>query len=345
MYDFIKPISGGLILLLKPRYLPLIVHFNQALIQRLDPDHPKIPQINNTTRSFMSGYHGEKATDYHLEFLNDKNHLIFGGLRLPDGEHYFQIDTPVLSRKFILLLETKNMKDELTFTKEQFKQASNYGEKGYKHPIIQVNHHKEQLQAWLNKHKLPQLPIIPLVVLSHPSAIIKITEPELLKQVCKVDNLKNKILEITAPYTKDIVTTRELKKMANLLLKDDTPSFPNFQTKYRIPIEDVSPGVCCPKCFTFQMLRKDRIWVCPHCLCHSKDTYLDALLDYFLLYKLTINNKEFREFLGFDTMKTASYLLSTLNLPTTGSKKGRIYHRPSDFLDQLESRYNRSKDE
>lgn len=91
-------------------------------------------------------------------------------------------------------------------------------------------------------------------------------------------------------------------------------------------------------------MRKDRVWVCPHCFNHSKDAYYDALLDYFLFIKATITNREFREYLGIDSIKTASKLLTALNLPATGQKKGRIYHRPRDFLDQLEARYNRSKD-
>ncbi|KKK37928.1 hypothetical protein WQ57_10595 [Mesobacillus campisalis] len=91
------------------------------------------------------------------------------------------------------------------------------------------------------------------------------------------------------------------------------------------------------------MMRKDRVFVCPHCFAHSKNAYQDALLDYFLLERATISNREFREFIGVDSVKTANKMLSSLNLPYSCEKKGRVYHRPEDFLFQLEERYHRLK--
>lgn len=332
-------------MILKPRPIPLNVLFCHALIPRLDPAHPKIPQIEKDLRSFLSGYRGEKTTDYHLAFINDKKHHLFGGIRLPHGEHFFQMDTPILSRKYILILETKNFGGELSFTPQQFSQTSYYGQRGYKGPIAQVTRHKEQLHDWLKTHHLPtDIPIIPLVVLSNPSAIIKTNDPDILQKVCKVENLKNKIFELTSSYSEDILTDRSLKKISNLLLKDDTTLYPGPQKTYGLSPLELFPGARCHICHSYQLVRKDRVWVCPHCLNHSKDAYFDALLDYFLFIKDTITNREFREYLGIDSVKTASKLLTSLNLPTTGQKKGRIYHRPTDFLDQLEFRYNRLKD-
>ncbi|MCM3586898.1 NERD domain-containing protein [Mesobacillus maritimus] len=326
---------------IKPRPIPLNVHFSQALIPRLPSNHPKIPLIERDLRSFMSGYRGEKATEYHLNFLDDKKHHIFGGLRLPHEQHHFQMDTPILSRKYILILETKNIGGELYFTEEQFSQESFYGRKGYKNPIVQVNRHKEQLQDWLESHRLPTIPLIPLVVLSNPSAIIRTDDPSILKKVCKVENLKNKLLDLTSSYTKDHLTERSLKKASRLLLEDDTPLFPEVHKSYGLSPQEIIPGIRCPKCFSYRMMRIDRVWVCPHCLYHSNETYHDAILDYFLFHKTTMTNREFRQYLGIDSVNTANKLLRLLNLPSTGSNKGRIYHRPTDFLDQLETRYHR----
>lgn len=43
------------------------------------------------------------------------------------------------------------------------------------HPILQVNRQKSQLQYFLQKHNLPNVPVIPLVIISYPSTIIKAT--------------------------------------------------------------------------------------------------------------------------------------------------------------------------
>jgi hypothetical protein len=234
------------------------------------------------------------------------------------------------------------MGGELDFSTGQFSQNSYYGKKGYKNPIVQVNRHKEQLQDWLVTHKLPlNIPLIPLVVLSNPEAIIKTNEPDILQQVCKVENLKNKLTQLTNPYTKDVLTDRLVKKVSMLLLLDDTPLFPEIGKTYGLTPQDIHPGVLCPKCPSSQMVRKDRIWICPHCLTYSKHAHHDAILDYFLFNKTTLTNKEFREYIGIDCIKTASKILVSLDLPSTGENKGRIYHRPTDILDQLEARYLR----
>lgn len=319
-----------------PRLIPLIVHFGHALIPRLNASHHKIPLIEKDIRIFMSGYRGEVTTDFHTQFLDDKNHSIFCGLRLPNGHHHFQIDTAILSRKYLLLLETKNNSGALHIDQEQF-----YGKKGYKHPIIQVNERREQIYAWLESHRLPIVPVIPLVVLSHPSALIKSTDSAILKQLCKADNLKSKIMQLTSGYTKDIITNREIKKIAKYLVKDHTPHYPNLERTYGISPTELSLGIRCPACFTYKMIRKDRVFVCPHCFTHSKNAYQDALLDYFLLEKATITNREFRAFIGVNSVKTANKMLSLLNLPCSGEKKGRVYHRPEDFLSLLEERYFR----
>ncbi|WP_203553704.1 NERD domain-containing protein [Bacillus sp. B15-48] len=328
-------------MILLPRSIPLIVPFNHALIQRLPQSHPKLPIIEKDIRTFMAGYRGEVNTDYHLEFLNDNHHYVFQGIRLPHGTNFFQIDHLLICSKYILQIETKNHRGELTISEEQFSQTSNNSEKGYTNPYHQTMQHKDQLYDWLEAHGLPKLPIISLAVLSHPSAIIKSTDSTILQHLCKVDNLKNKILTHTNHLSERICSEKELKRISNFLLKDHTPHFPDLQTTYGILPSELVHKVRCPNCTCFQMARKDRVWVCPHCFYHSKTAYHDALLDYFLLIKPTITNREFRDFFGIDNIKTATYLLSSQDLPSTGIKKGRVYLRPIDFLAQIEERYLR----
>ncbi|WP_053362697.1 NERD domain-containing protein [Bacillus sp. FJAT-27251] len=327
-------------MIIKPRPIPLNVLFNSALIARLDTDHPKIPQLETDIRKFMAGYRGEMTTDFHLKFIDDKHHHLFGGLRLPHEHHHFQIDSPVLSYKYLLAIETKHMSGNLHFSLDQFSQTSTNGQKGYNNPISQAQKHKDQLQDWFKIHRLPPIPIIPLVVVSNQSAIIQTSHPAILRHVCKAENLKNKILDLTSSHTKDILTVREFKKTSRLLLQEDTPHFPAIEKTHGLSQEDIMTGVLCPNCLTCQMRRRDRVWVCPRCFDSFKTAHRYALLDYFLLIRPTITNKEFRNFLGIDSIKTATYMLSALNLPATGEKKGRVYHRPADFLEQLETRYH-----
>ena len=324
-----------------PRFIPLTVHFNNAAIARLDKRHSKIATIEKDTRIKMSGYRGEVQTDFHLQFLDDENHHIFRGLRLPHPQHYFQIDTLILTRMYILLIETKNHPGLFYIDKEQCSQMTDYGEKGYKNPLHQVNTHKELLQDWLEAHHFNRLPIITQVVLSHPTAIIKTTDRSIYSKICKLDKLKSQVLNLVSSCSKELLTDTHTHHTRPHLLKDDAPHYPDILTTYAIPHSDLPLGIQCPACLSFHMQRKDRVWFCPHCDYHSRYAHREALLDYFLLLKPTLTNRDLRKFLGISSIKGANRLLSALNLPHTGSNKGRVYFRPDDFLSQLEERYHR----
>jgi hypothetical protein len=113
------------------------------------------------------------------------------------------------------------------------------------------------------------IPIIPLVVVGNQSAIIKTTHPKVLQYVCKVDNLKNKITNLTSSYTVDILTEKDFKKTSKLLLKDDTPHIPTIEKTHGLSTIDIRRGVWCSNWLTYHMIRKDRVWVCPRCFYSS----------------------------------------------------------------------------
>ena len=71
------------------------------------------------------------------------------------------------------------------------------------------------------------------------------------------------------------------------------------------------------------------VWTCPHCKEKSKTAHIKAIEDYFLLIKPSITNSELRHFLQIDSIKSANNILKSLNLPYTGNRKGRVYHRPT----------------
>ncbi|RXJ02928.1 NERD domain-containing protein [Anaerobacillus alkaliphilus] len=86
----------------------------QALKLRILPEHPKLPLINEKLRRQLSGYRGECAVDYQLTYLPEKDYIILRGIRLYTGEHYFQIDTLLITLKFLLIIEAKSHAGEVT---------------------------------------------------------------------------------------------------------------------------------------------------------------------------------------------------------------------------------------
>ncbi|PKG22089.1 nuclease-related domain-containing protein [Niallia nealsonii] len=90
----------------------------EALLRRLPSNHSKFPLVKKELNMKLAGYQGEKNLLFPLSFIDDKKYSILHDLRLSDGNHYFQIDVLILSKKFALLLEVKNYAGELYFDTE-----------------------------------------------------------------------------------------------------------------------------------------------------------------------------------------------------------------------------------
>lgn len=140
-----------------------------------------------------------------------------------------------------------------------------------------------------------------------------------------------KIEELEKFNKKDILDAKMCAKIKRLLLSKHTPLRFDILQKYGIDKNKIHNGVQCPSCSFIPMQYRGRTWECAACYHHSKDAHLKAIQDYFLIYKPTITNTELREFLFLPSPRAATYLLSFLDFPSTGTNKGRVYHQPQSF--------------
>ncbi len=115
-------------------------------------------------------------------------------------------------------------------------------------------------------------------------------------------------------HTKEYLSTKDLKKLKNLLIKRHTLHDPDLLSQLQITKDELLTGVHCPHCFTIPMERIHGKWICLACKTVSKDAHLNALRDYYLLIQPTITNQQLRNYLHIDSRKTASYLLQSLKM-------------------------------
>jgi rubredoxin len=110
-------------------------------------------------------------------------------------------------------------------------------------------------------------------------------------------------------------------------VKYHVPYKPNIFDIYSIHPKDVKNGVQCPQCQAIPMQKVYGSWYCPLCQTSSKTAHIPALSDYYFLYGSTITLSQFSDFLFLpkSKSKSASSFLFSLNLPCSGSKKGRFY--------------------
>ncbi|MEB1806924.1 MAG: NERD domain-containing protein, partial [Bacillaceae bacterium] len=303
----------------KTRTVPVKILKLQALLRRLPRQHPKRRLVEEELAKSLAGYYGEKSIDYYLSFL-PQEYLILHDLRLPDSEkRYFQIDTLILSPKFFIILEVKNISGTLIFdqTFHQLIRQTSEKEEGFPDPILQVKRQQAQFQSWLTQHKFPRVPIIKFIVISNPATIIKQGPVDI---VIHAASIPQKLKSVEEKYRQEIMPPKTLKKLSTLLVKQHQTADPDILERLCIAKEDVLTGVHCPRCEELSMIRKGHGWICPHCHYHSIDAFLLSLDDYALLFAKTITNQELRNFLQIPSTSVASKLLASLDLKYTGEK-------------------------
>lgn len=162
----------------------------QALLRRLPLNHIIRTKIEEEYAKSMAGYRGEKSVDYHLRPLFNKDFLVLHDIRLLRNEQYFQMDIVILTRRYILILEVKNMSGTLCFdqTFKQLIRTINGREESFPDPIIQVRRQQKNLQKWLSDHKFPELPIHSFIVISNPATILKTIKKS---YTCRIPSRKN----------------------------------------------------------------------------------------------------------------------------------------------------------
>lgn len=317
----------------KERTYPLRLLMYEALMERIMPNHPKASLIEQDYKAWRAGYRGELQTDYRLSFLPEKGFHVFRDLRLQDEKWHFQIDTLILTLRYILLIETKAYSGTLFFDKhsEQMIQTKDGQEKSYDNPINQVRMQAWHLKRWLQNYKFSIPPIYNLVAISNASTIIKVSDRSLNNLIVKGDVLLSRVHEIDDRTSNPTFTDKEVRKLSKSLVKNHTPHHPDILKQYSLTPDDLQKGVQCPSCFTYGMHREKWVWRCPACEHISKTAHYKTIKEFFLLISPTIKNQLCREFCPGVSSRTITNILFPLNLPFTGTKKGRIYHMPPDI--------------
>jgi hypothetical protein len=295
----------------------------EALLRRLPKNHVRRPQIMEELSRRWSGYMGEKSLDFYLRNLDEKNYLILHDLNLPDGKYNCQIDTLLLTPKFALIIEVKNMTGKLVFDtdNDQFFQINNDKEIGYMDPISQAQRH----QAYLKK-LFPTLTVDYLIVCTNPHSILSFTgkNTKIKEKVCKSHSFLKKV-ELLEKKHQQIIPLKELRKISRTLIKMNTPPTNYILEKYGIKKTELLPGIHCPECFYLPLIRKKGKWFCPSCEIIFRDAHLFSLQDFFLLYDSKISNELFRNFAQCISQDTAKRLLCSSNLNYKGKNKWRVY--------------------
>ncbi|WP_082235676.1 nuclease-related domain-containing protein [Halobacillus massiliensis] len=113
-------------MIIKPRTYPIQLRKLQSLLRRLPKSHTRYPMIQAAYSRNLAGYEGEKSIDYYLDFLPEEDYLIIKDLRMKGSKYFFQMDTVILTRKYILILEVKNLAGSLSLNRSTYQMIRTY---------------------------------------------------------------------------------------------------------------------------------------------------------------------------------------------------------------------------
>lgn len=309
-----------------PHCKPIEVTKHEVLIGRLSKNHPVYFNVVANYKKRKAGYEGEKSIDFYLNLLPEKDYYIFHGLRLYYNGYYFQIDTLILTLRYALLLEVKNLKGDQEIDRDFNQMKRN--NKRVKNPVAQVKVQAIKFKNWLQKHHFYGLPVQYLFVNSNENASIKCENEESKRYMCNSEMLIDKITQYDQFYKKEKLDIKEMQKLNRLLLSKHTPKNLDILQTYNLTPKEIITGVKCPTCHTLAMIYKKGKWICSSCGHKSKTAHIEAINDYILLIKPSITNSELRRFLHIDSPDIAQKILHSLNLPSTGKFRDRVYHFP-----------------
>jgi hypothetical protein len=268
----------------------------------------------------------------YIKELPQEKYLIFHDLQLKLHDIYFQIDTLLISQTHIQIIEAKNISGTLYFDNvfNQLIRINPDGtEESFEDPRVQCRRLQDLLRRWLIQHKLHLLPIDYLIFFkSANKTILKTTGTGTdTTRICKGRDLFSKIEEAEKRYQQVKIQATKKNEIAHFLLSQHSPKPINILQEYGLTATNLLQGVPCPNCTYIPMHYQKGKWTCSKCSSIFKDAHIEAIIDHFLLIKPTITTHECQSILHLPTSDISRRILISLNLPTSGHTKKRLYHQ------------------
>ncbi len=321
------------VLIIKERQKPLHLRKLEALIRRLSKNHHSYQKVERDYKKILAGYKGEKSIDYFLSYLKE-DYLLFHNIRLRDRQHYFQMDTLIVTASFVCILEVKNIAGSIYINEEtdQMIRTLDGKEEGFLSPLVQVKRQQEHFSNWLKDHKFPHIPCVGFVVLSSPSTIIKSSESH-NPHIIQAASIPNKIVDLDRIYIESKLKKISLNKLSDQLLNSHTENNGNILEHYQISKSDILTGVECLNCGIIPTFRSFGLWKCLSCRQKSKDAHFKAFLDYKLLISDKITNHGVRTFLHVNSRTSVRRILQHSKIAYEGKTKARVYLLRDNLFD------------
>lgn len=309
----------------KQRTTPKKLMGQQALIRRIQSNHPEFQKIMEHLKRTESGFRGECDFDKQMtEYTPRYPHAILHDVCLKQGGVYFQMDSILITPSFIIIFEVKNYGGKIIVKSNPTQFIIEYptGERRVmRSPVTELDRKKYFLNEWL-RHMNISIPISGVIALAFTNELEIVELPETKILFTYEIPLHLRTLQIH----QEILSNSEIRRLAFEMKKQhqEYNPFPMTQT-LNIDRANVLPGVICPTCKFRGMQWERKKWRCPKCGHAGTDCHRETLADWNHLIDDKITNREFRNFADLKDRHVAKRLLRKSGLPIIGAKSTSYY--------------------
>lgn len=308
------------------RSTPALLKGIPRLIARIPPDHWKVQHLKEQLYRISAGYSGECNVDSYIERTRfPESTKVFTDVQLRVSPNFtFQIDTLIITERYVLIVEVKNIKGTIRFVQNppHLEQVLETGDQAIIDcPVYQVESNKLNLDEWFRQRGI-NLKTLGLVVLANPNTkVIDVPQdfPIIYKKQIPF------YLQKIRPFA-TVFSTAQINEISKEIDKEQHEFNPFPLCSYfHINHQDLRTGFICHYCHQLLQRKSLRRWRCSGCEKDVKNPYAKGIDDWFMLVKNSITNEECRKFLNLKDSNAARYVLSSSLLVKKGKSTGTFY--------------------
>lgn len=281
----------------------------------------KSREITNQMLTILSGHYGEVRIDEILTgiLLPEPYTIIPNFHARISQKRYTQIDTLIITSKFILHIEIKNIRGKIEFLQNPSRMKRTYDEKEsyFDCPFTQIQRNHYALLLMLRKLDLP-IPVHRALVFANKSCEIVTSDKRCTILFPK--QLEAHILELSR--LPSVLNKRQLKQLVNQLHSFQTPFlYEDICLKQGLDLATLKKGVFCQEC-TGRLIQQTRNWKCGKCGSVERNP-LPRTLKHLLQFSSELEkSKELRKWLGIKSQQTLYRARKTLMLQISSIGNG-----------------------
>lgn len=300
------------------------------LINRLSKGFPVKGKMDLEEKLYRlrAGYSGELKVDRYLEsvpYMQGK--IILTGVALPiKFGSLFQIDTLIISERYVMIVEVKNVKGDLYFkTNPHYLLRVLDGEETVMDcPITQLELAKIHLVEWFRQQGM-NIEVQGVIVLANRNAHIREIPPHApviyMKRLSILLGEKEKYPEVLSTVQLERLRIR-IRQQQSDYVTGPLCSYFHINPKY------LKRGQLCVKCHESTDYKTERLRYCKYCELTQPNNFRETIEDWLMLVDSSITNAQCRYFLDLKNKDDAVYVLRRFGLKSKGHSVNTVYYKP-----------------